>query len=188
MRKLGLKFVVRRPHYKRGPLYDHRHGVLHQHPQWHYWALKTGSSPAARAPGYRDQLMPARRWRDEPAGHGQIDKMVEVVREGSPKPSTTRLWGALALTGDKKTLSRPARDGAAGRCAETERTASRRIVSTDAEGVNVGLYDLGFTHRCSTPRAWTRSGSWTSTRSASSHCYENCNRDRPVRISFLTIP
>jgi coenzyme F420-dependent glucose-6-phosphate dehydrogenase len=105
---------------------------------------------------YRDQLLPALAEGAADAGRdvSKIDKMIEVKvsfdtsREKALED--TRLWGALALTGDEKTgVEDPREMERLADALPTERTASRWIVSTDAEEhvEKIKFYtDLGFTH------------------------------------------
>jgi coenzyme F420-dependent glucose-6-phosphate dehydrogenase len=105
---------------------------------------------------YRDQLLPALADGASEAGrdYEAIDKMIEVKvsfdtsRERALED--TRLWGALALSGDEKTgVEDPREMERLADALPTERTASRWIVSTDAEEhvEQIKFYvDLGFTH------------------------------------------
>jgi len=105
---------------------------------------------------YRDQLMPALADGAAEAGRdvGKIDKMIEVKvsfdTDRQKALDDTRLWGALALTGDEKTgVEDPRQMERLADALPTERTASRWIVSTDAEEhvEQIKFYtDLGFTH------------------------------------------
>ena len=105
---------------------------------------------------YRDQLLPALAEGAAEAGRdaGKIDKMIEVKVSFDTSRSRaledTRLWGALALTGDEKTgVEDPREMERLADALPTERTASRWIVSTDAEEhvEQIKFYaDLGFTH------------------------------------------
>jgi len=105
---------------------------------------------------YRDQLLPALA---EGAGEAErdvskIDKMIEVKvsfdTDRQRALDDTRLWGALALSGDEKTgVEDPREMERLADALPTERTASRWIVSTDAEEhvEQIKFYtDLGFTH------------------------------------------
>jgi coenzyme F420-dependent glucose-6-phosphate dehydrogenase len=105
---------------------------------------------------YRDQLLPALAAGAAEAGRdvGTIDKMIEVKvsfdTDRSRAMEDTRLWGALALTGDEKTgVEDPREMERLADALPTSRTASRWIVSTDAEEhvEQIKFYvDLGFTH------------------------------------------
>jgi coenzyme F420-dependent glucose-6-phosphate dehydrogenase len=105
---------------------------------------------------YRDQLMPALADGAREAGRDvdKIDKMIEVKvsfdTDRQRALEDTRLWGALALTGDEKTgVEDPREMERLADALPTERTASRWIVSTDAEEhvEQIKFYvDLGFTH------------------------------------------
>jgi coenzyme F420-dependent glucose-6-phosphate dehydrogenase len=105
---------------------------------------------------YRDQLLPALADGAREAGRDvdKIDKMIEVKvsfdTDRQRALEDTRLWGALALTGDEKTgVEDPREMERLADALPTERTASRWIVSTDAEEhvEQIKFYvDLGFTH------------------------------------------
>ncbi len=105
---------------------------------------------------YRDQLLPALAAGAAEAGRdaSKIDKMIEVKVSFDPDRQRalddTRLWGALALSGDEKTgVEDPREMERLADALPTERTASRWIVSTDAEEhvEQIRFYvDLGFTH------------------------------------------
>jgi coenzyme F420-dependent glucose-6-phosphate dehydrogenase len=105
---------------------------------------------------YRDQLMPALAEGAREAGRDvdKIDKMIEVKvsfdTDRQRALEDTRLWGALALTGDEKIgVEDPREMERLADALPTERTASRWIVSTDAEEhvEQIKFYvDLGFTH------------------------------------------
>ncbi|HEY3061843.1 MAG TPA: glucose-6-phosphate dehydrogenase (coenzyme-F420) [Chloroflexota bacterium] len=105
---------------------------------------------------YRDQLLPALAEGAREAGRdvAAIDKMIEVKvsfdTDRQRALEDTRLWGALALTGDEKTgVEDPREMERLADALPTERTASRWIVSTDAEEhvEQIKFYvDLGFTH------------------------------------------
>jgi coenzyme F420-dependent glucose-6-phosphate dehydrogenase len=105
---------------------------------------------------YRDQLLPALAEGAREAGRdvSRIDKMIEVKvsfdTDRQRALDDTRLWGALALTGDEKTgVEDPREMERLADALPTERTASRWIVSTDpAEHVEqIKFYtDLGFNH------------------------------------------
>jgi len=105
---------------------------------------------------YRDQLLPALAAGASEAGRdvSKIDKMIEVKvsfdTDRARAMEDTRLWGALALTGDEKTgVEDPREMERLADALPTSRTASRWIVSTDAEEhvEQIKFYvDLGFTH------------------------------------------
>jgi coenzyme F420-dependent glucose-6-phosphate dehydrogenase len=105
---------------------------------------------------YRDQLLPALAEGAREAGKDPttIDKMIEVKvsfdTDRQRALEDTRLWGALALSGDEKTgVEDPREMERLADALPTERTASRWIVSTDAEEhvEQIKFYvDLGFTH------------------------------------------
>ncbi len=105
---------------------------------------------------YRDQLLPALAEGAREAGRdvSAIDKMIEVKvsfdTDRRRALEDTRLWGALALTGDEKTgVEDPRQMERLADALPTERTASRWIVSTDPEEhvEQIKFYvDLGFTH------------------------------------------
>jgi coenzyme F420-dependent glucose-6-phosphate dehydrogenase len=105
---------------------------------------------------YRDQLLPALAEGAAEAGRdaSKIDKMIEVKvsfdTDRQRALEDTRLWGALALSGDEKTgVEDPREMERLADALPTERTASRWIVSTDAEEhvEQIKFYvDLGFTH------------------------------------------
>src|SRR3954451_16877440 len=105
---------------------------------------------------YRDQLLPALAEGAAEAGRDidKIDKMIEVKvsfdTDRRRALDDTRLWGALALSGDEKTgVEDPREMERLADALPTERTASRWIVSTDAEEhvEQIKFYtDLGFTH------------------------------------------
>jgi coenzyme F420-dependent glucose-6-phosphate dehydrogenase len=105
---------------------------------------------------YRDQLLPALAEGAREAGRDvdKIDKMIEVKvsfdTDRQRALEDTRLWGALALSGDEKTgVEDPLEMERLADALPTERTASRWIVSTDAEEhvEQIKFYtDLGFTH------------------------------------------
>jgi coenzyme F420-dependent glucose-6-phosphate dehydrogenase len=105
---------------------------------------------------YRDQLLPALAEGAREAGRdvSRIDKMIEVKvsfdTDRQRALEDTRWWGALALTGDEKTgVEDPRELERLADALPVERTASRWIVSTDAEEhvAQIKFYvDLGFTH------------------------------------------
>jgi coenzyme F420-dependent glucose-6-phosphate dehydrogenase len=105
---------------------------------------------------YRDQLLPALAEGAREAGRdpARIDKMIEVKVsfdvDRQRAFEDTRLWGALALTGDEKTgVEDPREMERLADALPTERTASRWIVSTDPEEhvERIKFYtDLGFNH------------------------------------------
>ncbi len=105
---------------------------------------------------YRDQLLPALAEGAREAGRdvAQIDKMIEVKvsfdTDRQRALEDTRLWGALALTGEEKTgVEDPREMERLADALPTERTASRWIVSTDADEhvERIKTYvELGFTH------------------------------------------
>ena len=105
---------------------------------------------------YRDQLLPAlaEGAREAERDVSKIDKMIEVKvsfdTDRQRALDDTRLWGALALSGDEKTgVEDPREMERLADALPTERTASRWIVSTDAEEhvEQIKFYtDLGFTH------------------------------------------
>jgi coenzyme F420-dependent glucose-6-phosphate dehydrogenase len=105
---------------------------------------------------YRDQLLPALAEGAREAGRdaSKIDKLIEVKvsfdTDRQRALDDTRLWGALALTGDEKTgVEDPREMERLADALPTERTASRWIVSTDPEEhvEQIKFYtDLGFNH------------------------------------------
>jgi coenzyme F420-dependent glucose-6-phosphate dehydrogenase len=105
---------------------------------------------------YRDQLLPALADGAREAGRDPdtIDKMIEVKvsfdTDRQRALEDTRLWGALALSGDEKTgVEDPREMERLADALPTERTASRWIVSTDPEEhvERIKFYtDLGFNH------------------------------------------
>ena len=105
---------------------------------------------------YRDQLLPALSEGAREAGHDvdKLDKMIEVKvsydTDLQRALDDTRLWGALALSGDEKVgVEDPREMERLADALPTERTASRWIVSTNAEEHVqwIKFYiDLGFTH------------------------------------------
>jgi coenzyme F420-dependent glucose-6-phosphate dehydrogenase len=105
---------------------------------------------------YRDQLLPALAEGAREAGHDvdKLDKMIEVKvsydTDLQRALDDTRLWGALALSGDEKVgVEDPREMERLADALPTERTASRWIVSTSAEEhvQQIKFYiDLGFTH------------------------------------------
>ncbi len=105
---------------------------------------------------YRDQLLPALDEGAREAGRdpAAIDRMIEVKVSFDDSldraMEDTRLWGALALSGDEKTgVHDPREMERLADALPVSRTASRWIVSTDAaEHVSqIKFYvDLGFTH------------------------------------------
>jgi coenzyme F420-dependent glucose-6-phosphate dehydrogenase len=105
---------------------------------------------------YRDQLLPAfeegvRESRRDPA---LLDRMIEVKvsfdTDRQRALEDTRLWGALALSAQEKTqVEDPVEIERLADALPIERTASRWIVSTDAEEhvAQIKFYiDLGFNH------------------------------------------
>jgi coenzyme F420-dependent glucose-6-phosphate dehydrogenase len=105
---------------------------------------------------YRDQLLPAfaEGARESGRDPDKLDKMIEVKvsfdTDRQRALEDTRLWGALALSGQEKVgVEDPLEMERLADALPTERTASRWIVSTDAnEHVEqIRFYtDLGFTH------------------------------------------
>jgi coenzyme F420-dependent glucose-6-phosphate dehydrogenase len=105
---------------------------------------------------YRDQLLPALADGATEAGRDvtQIDKMIEVKvsfdTDRQRAMDDTRLWGALALSGEEKTgVEDPRQMERLADALPTERTASRWIVSTDPDEhvEKIRFYtDLGFNH------------------------------------------
>jgi coenzyme F420-dependent glucose-6-phosphate dehydrogenase len=105
---------------------------------------------------YRDQLLPALADGAREAGRDvdKLDKMIEVKvsydTDLQRALDDTRLWGALALSGDEKVgIEDPREMERLADALPTERTASRWIVSTNAEEhvQQIKFYiDLGFTH------------------------------------------
>jgi len=105
---------------------------------------------------YRDQLLPALAEGAREAGRDvdRLDKMIEVKvsydTDLQRALDDTRLWGALALSGDEKVgVEDPREMERLADALPTERTASRWIVSTNAEEhvQQIKFYiDLGFTH------------------------------------------
>jgi coenzyme F420-dependent glucose-6-phosphate dehydrogenase len=105
---------------------------------------------------YRDQLLPALVAGAREAGRdpSSIDRMIEVKvafdTDRRRALEDTRLWGALALSGDEKTgIEDPREMERLADALPIERTATRWIVSTDpAEHVErIKFYtDLGFNH------------------------------------------
>jgi coenzyme F420-dependent glucose-6-phosphate dehydrogenase len=105
---------------------------------------------------YRDQLLPA--WeegvRESGRDPSKLEKMIEVKvsfdTDRRRALDDTRLWGALALSGQEKTgVEDPLQMERLADALTTDRTASRWIVSTDpAEHVEqIRFYiDLGFNH------------------------------------------
>jgi len=105
---------------------------------------------------YRDQLLPALAEGAAEAGRdaATVDRMIEVKvafdTERQRALEDTRLWGALALSGDEKTgVEDPREMERLADALPVERTASRWIVSTDPEEhvERIKFYtDLGFNH------------------------------------------
>src|SRR5438067_4385603 len=105
---------------------------------------------------YRDQLLPAFAEGAREAGRDPalLDKMIEVKvsfdTDRQRALEDTRLWGPLALSGDEKVgVEDPREMERLADALPTSRTASRWIVSTDAEEhvEQIKFYvDLGFTH------------------------------------------
>jgi coenzyme F420-dependent glucose-6-phosphate dehydrogenase len=105
---------------------------------------------------YRDQLLPAFEEGAREAGKdpSQLEKMIEVKvsfdTDRKRALEDTRLWGALALSGQEKThVEDPIEMERLADALPTERTASRWIVSTDPEEhvQQIRFYiDLGFNH------------------------------------------
>ncbi|MGI9149057.1 MAG: glucose-6-phosphate dehydrogenase (coenzyme-F420) [Chloroflexota bacterium] len=105
---------------------------------------------------YRDQLLPAFGDGAREAGKDSsaLDRMIEVKvsfdTDRQRALEDTRLWGALALSGAEKTgVEDPREMERLADALPTERTASRWIVSTDAEEhvQQIKFYiDLGFNH------------------------------------------
>jgi coenzyme F420-dependent glucose-6-phosphate dehydrogenase len=105
---------------------------------------------------YRDQLLPAFSEGAREAGKDPVsmEKMIEVKvsfdTDRARALEDTRLWGALALSGQEKVgVEDPIEMERLADALPTERTASRWIVSTDPEEhvEKIRFYtDLGFTH------------------------------------------
>jgi len=105
---------------------------------------------------YRDQLLPAfaEGARESGRDPSTLDKMIEVKvsfdTDRQRALDDTRLWGALALSGQEKTaVEDPIEMERLADALPTERTASRWIVSTDPEEhvEHIKFYiDLGFNH------------------------------------------
>jgi coenzyme F420-dependent glucose-6-phosphate dehydrogenase len=105
---------------------------------------------------YRDQLLPAFEEGAREAGKdpATLERMIEVKVSFDPERSRalddTRLWGALALSGQEKTgVEDPLEMERLADALPTERTASRFLVSTDPEEhvEQIRFYlDLGFNH------------------------------------------
>jgi len=105
---------------------------------------------------YRDQLLPAfaEGARESGRDPSTLDKMIEVKvsfdTDRQRALEDTRLWGALALSGQEKTaVEDPIEMERLADALPTERTASRWIVSTDPEEhvEHIKFYiDLGFNH------------------------------------------
>jgi len=105
---------------------------------------------------YRDELLPAFAEGAREAGKdpAKLDKMIEVKvsfdTDMNRAREDTRHWGALALSGQEKTgVEDPIEMERLADALPTERTASRWIVSTDAEEhvEKIRFYtDLGFNH------------------------------------------
>lgn len=105
---------------------------------------------------YRDQLLPAFEEGAREAGKdpSQLERMIEVKvsfdTDRQRAMDDTRHWGALALSGQEKVgVEDPLEMERLSDALPTERTASRWIVSTDAEEhvQQIKFYaDLGFNH------------------------------------------
>ncbi|GAC1322372.1 MAG: glucose-6-phosphate dehydrogenase (coenzyme-F420) [Chloroflexota bacterium] len=105
---------------------------------------------------YRDQLLPAFEEGAREAGKdpAQLERMIEVKvsfdTDRQRAMDDTRLWGALALSGQEKVgVEDPLEMERLADALPTERTASRWIVSTDPEEhvQQIEFYaDLGFNH------------------------------------------
>src|SRR5204863_4535369 len=105
---------------------------------------------------YRDQLLPAFAEGAREAGKdpAALEKLIEVKvsfdTDRQRALEDTRLWGALALSGQEKTgVEDPLEMERLADALSTERTASRWIVSTDPEEhvERIRFYaDLGFNH------------------------------------------
>jgi len=105
---------------------------------------------------YKDQLLPALEEGARAAGRDptSIDRLIEVKvsfdTDHQRALEDTRYWGALALSGDEKTgVEDPLEMERLADALPVERTASRWIVSDDAEEhvAQIKQYiDLGFTH------------------------------------------
>jgi coenzyme F420-dependent glucose-6-phosphate dehydrogenase len=105
---------------------------------------------------YRDQLLPA--WeegvRESGRDPSKLEKMIEVKvsfdTDRQRALDDTRLWGALALSGQEKTgVEDPLQMERLADALTTDRTASRWIVSTDPDEhvEQIRFYiDLGFNH------------------------------------------
>jgi len=105
---------------------------------------------------YRDQLLPAFEEGARESGRdpSKLEKMIEVKvsfdTDRQRALEDTRLWGALALSGQEKTgVEDPMEMERLADALPTERTASRWIVSTDPQEhvEQIKFYiDLGFNH------------------------------------------
>jgi coenzyme F420-dependent glucose-6-phosphate dehydrogenase len=105
---------------------------------------------------YRDQLLPAfaEGARESGRDPSKLEKMIEVKvsfdTDRQRALEDTRLWGALALSGQEKTgVEDPIEMERLADALPIERTASRWIVSTDPEEhvEQIKFYiDLGFNH------------------------------------------
>jgi coenzyme F420-dependent glucose-6-phosphate dehydrogenase len=105
---------------------------------------------------YRDQLLPAFEEGARESGRdpSKLEKMIEVKvsfdTDRQRALEDTRLWGALALSGQEKTgVEDPIEMERLADALPTERTASRWIVSTDPQEhvEQIKFYiDLGFNH------------------------------------------
>jgi coenzyme F420-dependent glucose-6-phosphate dehydrogenase len=116
---------------------------------------------------YRDQLLPAfaEGARESGRDPATLEKMIEVkVSFDSDRQRAmddTRLWGALALSGQEKVgVEDPIEMERLADALPTERTASRWIVSTTkSRRKDPFLYGSGFTTWCSTRLATTSDAS-----------------------------
>jgi coenzyme F420-dependent glucose-6-phosphate dehydrogenase len=105
---------------------------------------------------YRDELLPAfaEGARESGRDPASLEKMIEVKvsfdTDRQRALEDTRHWGALALSGQEKVgVEDPLEMERLADALPTQRTASRWIVSTDAEEhvEQIRFYtDLGFTH------------------------------------------
>jgi coenzyme F420-dependent glucose-6-phosphate dehydrogenase len=129
-------------------------------PQMAKWAGRVGDgficTSGKGAELYRDQLLPAFEEGARESGRdpSQLERMIEVKvsfdTDRQRALEDTRLWGALALSGQEKTgVEDPVEMERLADALPTERTASRWIVSTDPEEhvEQIRFYiDLGFNH------------------------------------------
>src|SRR5712692_4101004 len=129
-------------------------------PQMAKWAGRVGDgficTSGKGAELYRDQLLTAFEEGARESGRdpSKLEKMIEVKvsfdTDRQRALEDTRLWGALALSGQEKTgVEDPIEMERLADALPTERTASRWIVSTDPEEhvEQIKFYiDLGFNH------------------------------------------